>query len=84
MRVDRVFILGATRRDALDWCAENGVAPYSKRTIVVTGKSQAMRGHTVLSYDRVVILAPLSDAFKANVLPCFMFAPAHAEAVLAS
>lgn len=84
MRVDRVFILAATRKDALDWCAENGVQPYSKRTILVTGTSQAIRGHTVLSYDRVVILGHLPFAFKANVLPSFMFAPAHAEAVLAS
>lgn len=47
------FVVSNSIAAALEWCRENGVEPYGRRTVIVT-RPRSLVGRTIWPHDRVV------------------------------
>lgn len=56
----RLFIIGMNRDHIVGWCKKNGVQPYSREIVMLSG-GNGCRGTRLSREDQVIVL---SDAIK--------------------
>lgn len=66
--MSRTYVLACSVLHAEHWCRLNGVQPFSRSTVLASHPDR-LRGHTIRSSDRVVILDP-SDELIAELDIC--------------
>ena len=57
----RTLVVANRKPNAVRWCIDNGVKPYSKNTTILTRDFRVIRGLMLGPEDRIVVAEPLDD-----------------------
>lgn len=67
------FVFAPCRRRAVEWCRSNGVQPYARTTVLLTGRfweiDRSIRGHRFQSDDRLVYVGIAPASLRNIVAP---------------